>query len=473
MSATGSGEATNGAMSIGEEMSAPQPLSDEPAYSVVIPVYHEAENIGPLLRSLEQVVGCDGEILIVYDNDDDPTLPAIASLSPPPPPLRLVKNTRGPGVLNAIATGLRESRGYLGAVVMMADRSDDPVAIRRLVQGLRDGADVVAGSRYMKGGQQIGGPPLKRFLSRFAGLSAYWWTGIGIHDLTNSFRAYSRRLIGRERIESNAGFALAIEWTVKCHLAGGRVIETPVTWRDRSAGQSRFRLWAWLPTYAKWYGRLIARDLFGRASRRAKKEPARRNAGGSAPTDPLGELDATKLGTSTVESFNRPLAQAHYHYFGVYEHPTYGWHVRRTLTAVVIVPLTRNGGVVMIHIRRALGPDGEFWEVPGGSVDQGESLEEAARRELAEETGWRSQAPAEVLPTTFEPIPGMGRIPHRVVLLRDCLPGPFPRSAHDEGISAAQEMSPREVQSLVRAGEVIALPTLTALALAGLLETNV
>ena len=128
---------------------------------------------------------------------------------------------------------------------------------------MREGADVAAGSRYMRGGRQEGGPWLKRTLSRLAGVSLHMFAGLPIHDATNNFRAYSRRVVEQIPIEGEASFALALELTLKAHWRGWRVAEAPTTWRDRTAGQSRFRLWAWLPHYLRWYLRRLKRAWLG------------------------------------------------------------------------------------------------------------------------------------------------------------------------------------------------------------------
>ncbi len=138
-------------------------------------------------------------------------------------------------------------------VVMMADLSDDFPKVLPMVSRTEAGAAVVCGSRYMRGGQQIGGPLLKRILSRGAGLSLYWLAGLPTHDATNSFKAYRRDFLEATPIESTAGFSLGLELTVKAHFQGRRVEEIPAVWQDRSAGQSRFRLWKWLPLYLRWY----------------------------------------------------------------------------------------------------------------------------------------------------------------------------------------------------------------------------
>jgi len=220
--------------------------------SVVVPVYQEAENIELFLRGLEGQVREPYEVLVVYDFPQDNTLAAVAAMRPACPGVRLVHNTLGKGVLNALKAGFRASSGDV-VVVMMADRSDEPKEVAAMARLVRAGADVVAGSRYCRGGRQRGGPLLKRVLSRLAGVSLHALAGLPVRDATNNFRAYSRRVIEEIPIEGQAGFALALELTLKAHWRGWRVAEVPTTWHDRTAGRSRFRLFAWLPHYLHWY----------------------------------------------------------------------------------------------------------------------------------------------------------------------------------------------------------------------------
>src|SRR5947209_6135067 len=230
--------------------------------SLVIPVYNEAENVVPLLRDIGTKVREPHEVLLVYDFTEDTTLPAVAAMQPPCPGVRLVHNTLGRGVLNAIKAGFRASQGDV-IVVMMADRSDEPGDVAAMAKRVREGADVVAGSRYARGGRQEGGPLVKRTLSRLAGLSLHYLAGLPIRDATNNFRAYSRRVIEQVPIEGQASFAVALELTLKAHWNGWRIAEVPTTWRDRTAGQSRFRLFAWMPHYLRWYLKAMKRAWFG------------------------------------------------------------------------------------------------------------------------------------------------------------------------------------------------------------------
>jgi glycosyltransferase involved in cell wall biosynthesis len=156
----------------------------------------------------------------------------------------------------ALRAGFRAAAGDV-VVTTMADLSDPPEIIPAMAEKIRAGAAVVAGSRYMKGGSQTGGPFLKRTLSRLAGLSLYWLAGLKTHDATSNFRAYSAAFLRQVKVESTHGFEVAMELTVKAHLAGQRIDEVPSTWVDRSAGQSRFRMWKWMPRYLRWYWKAL------------------------------------------------------------------------------------------------------------------------------------------------------------------------------------------------------------------------
>jgi glycosyltransferase involved in cell wall biosynthesis len=238
-------------------------MHDQPQLSVVLPVYNEGEAVAPVIRALVQGIHVPCEILVVYDFDEDTTVPVARALAAELPAVRPLRNDLGRGVLNAMKAGIAATRAPY-VLVSMADGSDEPQVVDRMVELAHGGADVVAASRYVKGGHQIGGPPLKRLMSRMAGLSLHWFAGVPIHDPTNNFKLYSRRFLDTVTIESTAGFELALELTVKATLARRRLAEVPTTWRDRTAGQSNFKLRKWLPHYLHWY----FAAFWGRLSRR-------------------------------------------------------------------------------------------------------------------------------------------------------------------------------------------------------------
>jgi dolichol-phosphate mannosyltransferase len=228
---------------------------DDRLVSVVIPVYNEGENIQTCVRRLTEALAEEPhELLVCYDFDEDSTLPALTAMPDRPPTVRLIRNSLGKGVANALIAGFAAARGDV-VVTSMADLSDPPSVIPLMAAKIREeGADIVSGSRYMPGGSQQGGPRLKTLLSRAAGLSLHYVGGVPTHDATTNFRAYSRRLLEDVAVESVRGFEVGLELTTKAHLLGYRIDEVPSSWTDRTAGTSKFDLVGWLPAYLHWYG---------------------------------------------------------------------------------------------------------------------------------------------------------------------------------------------------------------------------
>src|SRR5947209_13963009 len=126
---------------------------------------------------------------VVYDFDEDTTLPVVRALQATRPWLVLLRNTLGRGAVYAIRAGFEAvDRGP--AFVVMADLSDDLSVVPRMLDLYARGNRIVCASRYIRGGRQVGGPLLKRTLSRLAGLSLHWAEGLPSHDASNSYRLY-------------------------------------------------------------------------------------------------------------------------------------------------------------------------------------------------------------------------------------------------------------------------------------------
>lgn len=229
--------------------------------SIVMPVYNEGKVIGETVKRVEAALKTLHELLIIYDLDGDTTIPPVKKLQKKYSNVKLVKNVFGRGALNALKTGLAKAKGE-AICVMMADLTDDPAVLNAMMEKFAQGFDVVAASRYMKGGHQIGGPLIKQILSRVAGISLHYLVGLPTHDATNSFRLYSQKFLKNIKIESDGGFELAIELTVKAHFGGFKVTEVPTTWTYLSK-ESRFYLKKWLPKYLKWYFWAIGKRLSG------------------------------------------------------------------------------------------------------------------------------------------------------------------------------------------------------------------
>ncbi|HWZ45564.1 MAG TPA: glycosyltransferase family 2 protein [Candidatus Saccharimonadales bacterium] len=221
--------------------------------SIILPVYNEGATFERQWEELVDSVKTDFTAYVVYDFDEDNTLPVIGKIvSRGERRLRNVKNRLGRGVVAAVMTGF-EIAPDGPVLVAMADLSDDLSRVGQMLALYEQGYHVVVGSRYMKGGRQIGGPFLKQILSRLAGASLCLFRGLPTHDATNAFKIYDRAMVRSFCVESRGGFELNLELTVKAFLTGHRIAEVPSTWRDRIGGQSRFRLWKWLPLYLYWY----------------------------------------------------------------------------------------------------------------------------------------------------------------------------------------------------------------------------
>jgi dolichol-phosphate mannosyltransferase len=235
------------------------PTRNAVSLGIIIPVYNEAENIGHTLSAIEEKVHTPHRIYIIYDFDEDNTLPVARAFAGGDAAIQFMKNAAG-GVVNAITKGLRNAEeDYL--LVTMADMSDDYSIVDGMCTLMDKGFDVVCGSRYMKGGKQIGGPLFKKSISRIAGLSLRYVAGVPTHDATNSFKLYRKSMLDSLEIESDGGFEIGMEIVVKAHFAGFMVTELPCTWTDRAEGQSRFRIAKWAPKYLKWYLYALKKSL--------------------------------------------------------------------------------------------------------------------------------------------------------------------------------------------------------------------
>ena len=224
-----------------------------PALNIVIPVYNEGANFPALRSALAEAIHSPFEAFVVYDFDEDNTVPAVqAVIDEGDTRFHLIKNSVRRGVVGALLTGFHAAtRGPV--LVVMGDLSDDLGKVDEMVGLYHKGFHLVVASRYMPGGELQGGPFLKRNLSKFAGLSLHWFRGLPTSDATNAFKLYDAQMLNALRLESRGGFELSLEITVKAFLAGYRIVEIPTIWRDRTAGESRFRLWHWLPLYLRWY----------------------------------------------------------------------------------------------------------------------------------------------------------------------------------------------------------------------------
>lgn len=219
--------------------------------TVVIPAYNEDESILKTIQDLSRLYRDEIDVIVVVDFLSDSTI-ALFEMIDKPESYKLVVQNYGPGPANAIRYGIDQAQTQC-VTVMMADGSDDARAILELSNLVNRGVAVACASRYMPGGQQIGGQRFKKFLSRSVGRSLFALAGIGTHDPTNSFKSYSKDFLVQVGIESRSGFEIGIELVAKAHRLRLPIAEIPTIWLDRTSGESRFQLAKWAPKYLRWY----------------------------------------------------------------------------------------------------------------------------------------------------------------------------------------------------------------------------
>src|SRR5215831_18208559 len=250
-------------------------MAERPRVCVVVPAFNEGAAVVSVLDRLFESVRLPSEVLVVVDSADDTTVPVTEEYAQKEPRLRCLVNTYGRGPANAIRFGIDAATAPV-VVVTMADGCDDARQIDELVRLVERGVAVAAASRYMPGGQQVGGPLLKGTLSRLAGRSLRVFTHIGTRDPTNSFKAYSTEFVRQVGIDSREGFEIGIELTAKAKRLRLPVAEIPTIWLDRQAGLSNFKVAKWIPGYLRWYlfafGRPLTAEQVRTNGQRLRKE---------------------------------------------------------------------------------------------------------------------------------------------------------------------------------------------------------
>jgi dolichol-phosphate mannosyltransferase len=209
---------------------------------VVVPTYNEAETIERLVRSILGVLPPGRRVLIVDDASPDGTGEIADRLAAELEDVEVLHRPAKRGLGPAYVAGFGEAlRGGADLVVQMdADFSHDPAALPSLIEAARD-ADLVVGSRYVDGGRTLDWGAGRRAISRWGSIYARVVLGVAVRDLTTGFkcwRAGALRAVDPDSVRSQ-GYAFQVEMTYRAIRAGLRVVEVPITFRDRRVGQSK------------------------------------------------------------------------------------------------------------------------------------------------------------------------------------------------------------------------------------------
>lgn len=208
---------------------------------VVVPTYNEAENIEAILKAVATYVP-EGSILVVDDGSPDGTAELVEKAGDANPHVHLLRGEgkRGLGLAYIAGFTWGIERGYDLFVEMDADFSHDPGAIPDLLAAAAE-ADVVVGSRYVPGGGVVGWSRGRHLLSRAGNVYARLILGFGVKDATGGFRCYRREVleaVDLPGVRSN-GYAFQIDMTYRAWRKGFRIVEVPITFRERELGVSK------------------------------------------------------------------------------------------------------------------------------------------------------------------------------------------------------------------------------------------
>ena len=212
----------------------------------MLPTYNERDTL-PL--AVERILAVSAEhdlgldILVVDDNSPDGTGRLADELAAQHTDLRVLHRAGKEGLAKAYFAGFREALAAGAELVfeMDADLSHDAAYLPGMIGLIDEGADLVLGSRYVKGGGVADWPLSRRLISRGGSLYARSILGLPYRDLTGGFKCFRRRAL--EALDFDAigasGYGFQIETTYRAHQLGFRIVELPIIFVDRAIGESK------------------------------------------------------------------------------------------------------------------------------------------------------------------------------------------------------------------------------------------
>ena len=210
--------------------------------TVVVPTYNEIDNIERLCREV-LAIAPQVQILVVDDARPDGTADKAEALAAELGHITVMRRSGKSGLGSAYRAGLRRAidEGAEICVQMDADMSHDPAILPALLANIEHGADLAIGSRYVPGGRTVDWPPRRRLLSRWGNRYAAGVLGLAINDATAGYRAYSAAALERMQFETVKadGYGFQVEMTFRLLRVNGKMVEFPITFHDRTEGESK------------------------------------------------------------------------------------------------------------------------------------------------------------------------------------------------------------------------------------------
>jgi dolichol-phosphate mannosyltransferase len=220
---------------------------------LVLPTYNEAANIEAMVEAVLAKLPASSRVLVVDDNSPDGTGEIGERLAQGNDRLHVLHRPRKEGLGPAYIAGFRRalSEGAGLVLEMDSDFSHDPAYLPRLLDAVEK-ADLVIGSRYVPGGEVRDWSALRQAISRGGSAYARLALGVGVSDLTGGFKCFRREVLEAIDLDSvrSRGYAFQVELTYRAIQRGFDVVEVPIVFRDRRAGDSK--MGGWIVAEAVW-----------------------------------------------------------------------------------------------------------------------------------------------------------------------------------------------------------------------------
>ena len=223
--------------------------------SIIIPVYNEKESLSLMVKILNSSLDFNHEIIIVYDDLNDNTLPEARKLQQKFDNIILVHNNYGRGVKYALEAGVQKSK-YQNILITAVDEIFPILSIDKMLNMIvEENYDFVSGTRYKNGGKRLGGSLIGHLLSRLANKSFCLMTNFPLSDLTTGIKMFKKNFYNKIKISTNPiGWVFAFELSIKAYVLNLKIGEVPLISVDRIfGGASTFKLGTWVKEYLKCY----------------------------------------------------------------------------------------------------------------------------------------------------------------------------------------------------------------------------
>ena len=226
--------------------------------TVLLPVRNEGVNLPLMLKMLGTFLEVPYEVLVVYDDLADDTIPVIHQKQASYPQLRGLLNQGGGGVGSALKAGVPQAQGKY-VLFMGVDDIGPVLSITDMLDLMEEGCEFVSSTRYAHGGRRFAGPWIGRCLSQWANWLLPLTAGSAFSDSTDATKMFRRDIFDKLDLQSrDVGCVIGLEMAIKAQTLGLQLGEVPVLSIDRPfGGRSKFKLIPWFFEYSKWFWRAI------------------------------------------------------------------------------------------------------------------------------------------------------------------------------------------------------------------------